>query len=279
MDSDSYAQDAVVQYYDGDFPWSDGTPATGADDDILADMRASVHRYRALATRAGGAVLDLCCGTGRIAIPLARAGLRVTGVDISDGMLAGFRRHLEREDDDTRARIELVQADIRELALEERDFGLAIIPYSSLLLIDSLEEQRRAVQAVARHLGPEHLFALDIINPFCMRLRGESTATPMPTRINVRTGNEYTRFSQLSPLDESGRQRVYGWYSERAPDGAVVETPYSFWWRPLFPWEIERLLRESGFTVLSATEDYGDAPYTARSRNLFLIAKRAAIPA
>lgn len=266
-------QDALVDYYDSDFPWIDDARTPDCDDGGTSDRLSCLRFYQDLATSAGGEVLELCCGTGRIAIPLARAGVCLTGVDISIGMLDGFRRHLEGEDAATRARIRLVQADIRDLALEKRDFPLAVIPFSSLMLLDSLEGQRRAIQAVVRHLAPGGLLALDLINPFVLPLGGTESAEALESRVNIRTGNEYTQYSQASRMDATGRQRVFGWYSERAADGSVSERPFSLWWRPIFPWEIAGMLGEAGFVVASYHGDYGTEPYSVASRYLYIVAR------
>ena len=56
-----------------------------------------IARYREIVRACGGPVLELCCGTGRIAIPIARDGYHVVGVDVSTGMLGQFRENLQDE--------------------------------------------------------------------------------------------------------------------------------------------------------------------------------------
>ena len=274
LQKDTVERDALVDYYDSDFPWVDDTRPSECEDGGTSDRLACLRFYRDLASSAGGEVLELCCGTGRIAVPLARAGVQITGIDNSSGMLDGFRRHLQEENVATRARITLVQADIRELALEKRDFSLAIIPFSSLMLVDSLEGQRLAIQCVARHLAHGGLLALDLINPFVLPLGGTKSAEPLESRVNIRTGNEYVQYSQASRMDASGRQHVIGWYSERAMDGSLSERPFSLWWRPIFPWEIAGMLGEAGFTVISYHGDFGTEAYSVASRYLYVVAER-----
>src|SRR5829696_4900455 len=75
--------------------------------------RRDVPFWRNLAAHAGGSVLELVCGTGRISIPVSRAGVSVTGIDRSAEMLAHARVRLRRSRVATR--VKLVQGDIRHL--------------------------------------------------------------------------------------------------------------------------------------------------------------------
>ena len=58
--------------------------------------RRDVPFWRTLALQSDGPVLELGCGTGRISIPLARAGVSVVGIDRSDAMLARARQRIRR---------------------------------------------------------------------------------------------------------------------------------------------------------------------------------------
>src|SRR3954471_10616301 len=75
--------------------------------------RRDVPFWRNLAVHAGGPVLELGCGTGRIALPLARAGVHVVGIDRSEAMLARARARVSRAA--KAGRIDLVRGDIRFL--------------------------------------------------------------------------------------------------------------------------------------------------------------------
>src|SRR5499427_10174161 len=75
--------------------------------------RRDVPFWRTLAVQAGGPVLELGCGTGRISMPLARAGVTLVGVDRSEPMLARARRRVRRSHLEKNLR--LVRCDIRSL--------------------------------------------------------------------------------------------------------------------------------------------------------------------
>src|SRR5690242_5009291 len=93
----------------------DTTPDFGAFYDAvpLYSTRGDVALYLDEAARAGepGTVLEIGCGTGRLTLPLARAGHVVTGVDLSPAMLARARSKLAAEPPEVRARVTLLEAD------------------------------------------------------------------------------------------------------------------------------------------------------------------------
>src|SRR6186997_1849648 len=79
--------------------------------------RADVSFFVEAAREAGSPILEVGCGTGRVLIPTARAGLEIVGLDLSPHMLAVCREHLGQESETVRSRVQLVQADMRHFDL------------------------------------------------------------------------------------------------------------------------------------------------------------------
>ena len=134
----------------------------------LADDPGDLDLYRALAARAGGPVIELATGTGRLAVPLAAGGLEVVGVDNDPAMLARARA---RWDAARRARgirrggrLRLVQADIFELAPDPR-FGLAILALNTCFVLGDAARQQAALAVLARHLRRGGLAVVDVWLP------------------------------------------------------------------------------------------------------------------
>jgi len=276
VNSGARADDPAVVYYDSDYPWEDDDryPENFDSAALAIGLGADVRRFRALATRVEGALLELCCGSGRVAIPLARDGRYVTAVDVSRGMLAGLQGRLEREDVTVRARIDVVEQDVTRLALPRDDYTLAILAFNSLILIPDAEGQRAALHAAYRHLAPGGLLALDIANPLALDLRDSGGPRPVITRRNVHTGRRYTRYSAVDAMDAEQRQRLHGWYDEYDAAGRVHRVPYEFRWRLIFPWELDALLAEAGFDISAVEGDYSGSPYTPSSPTLLVQARK-----
>ena len=140
------AYDAIAALYD---PWS-------------RSVTEDVDFYVAQARKSGGPVVELGVGTGRIAVPVARAGVHVIGVDDSEGMLAVCRRAAEEAG--VSDRIELRLGDLRRPPVPER-VPLVTCPFRALLHLESDGERLDALRAVYRLLLPGGRFVFDVFAP------------------------------------------------------------------------------------------------------------------
>ena len=117
------------------------------------------------AAAAGGDVLELAAGSGRVAIALARKGFHVTGLELSEGMLARARRRTAHLPPEVRARLTWTQGDMARFDLPGRRFGLVFVAFNSFWLLTDPAAQRACLACVARHLAPGGRLALDLFPP------------------------------------------------------------------------------------------------------------------
>ncbi|MEH2622813.1 2-polyprenyl-3-methyl-5-hydroxy-6-metoxy-1,4-benzoquinol methylase [Bradyrhizobium sp. AZCC 1719] len=130
--------------------------------DLIAPRDPAMERfYVETARERGGRVLDLACGSGRLTIPLARSGLRVTGGDLSAKMLERARRSAEAQS----VQLDLVQLDMRHFDLKGRTFDTIIVAVNSVLHLHSSDDFRGFFQSVARHLSPKGRLVFDAFFP------------------------------------------------------------------------------------------------------------------
>jgi SAM-dependent methyltransferase len=128
----------------------------------LQDDPGDLDLWTALAAEAGGPVLELMAGSGRVAVPLAEEGHPVTAVDIDAAMLARARRRAEACGSEVAARVDPVLADATTLDLgPDRRFRLSFVALNSILLLPSRAAQRAAWQVLAAHLEPGGVAAVD----------------------------------------------------------------------------------------------------------------------
>jgi SAM-dependent methyltransferase len=164
------------------------------DVDLVEDP-GDLDLYMALAGRAHGPILELCVGSGRLAVPLAEAGWPVSGVDLDPAMLDRARRRAAAAGREVEGRLTLIEADARTVRLEER-FRLAFISLNSLLLLGDRAAQAAAVGTLADHLEPGGIAVVDVWLPdaddlarYDGRLFLEYTRTdPESGRVVVKTG-------------------------------------------------------------------------------------------
>ena len=138
------AYDQIARLYD---PWSRS---------VVEDVEFYVDE----AVRSGGPVLELGVGTARIAVPVAAAGVEVVGIDLSQGMLEVARERAALAG----VEIDLRPGDMREPPVEGT-FPLVLIPFRSLLHMETDPDRRAALRAVARLLAPGGRFVFDVFTP------------------------------------------------------------------------------------------------------------------
>ena len=128
----------------------------------LLDDPGDLDLWLALAEQAGGPVIELMAGTGRIAVPLAEAGFTVTAVDLDPAMLRRAAHRAAAAGEEVERRLELVLGDILSLELAAAGtFRLGIVALNSMLLLRTREAQGAAWTALAAHLAPGGLAAVD----------------------------------------------------------------------------------------------------------------------
>src|SRR5262249_29210954 len=182
--------------------------------------------------------------------------------------------NLERVGGDLSARVQLIEQDVADLSLCGREFPLAIMAFNSFLCITDFEGQCRALHSVAKHLRPSGILVLDVINPLGLSLQGEHEPKPFFTRRSDASGAVYTRFAMADAFDENQKQRLHGWYDEIDAAGTVKRKFYSLFWRPVFRFELELMLRQAGLTVVSVEGGHQKEPYTATSPRMFVRARK-----
>lgn len=111
------------------------------------------------ASKTGGPILELACGTGRILTSIAKLGFEVVGLDLSSDMLEVFREKISK-DKDLANRVELVCGDMESFDLK-RKFNLIFISNSSFLLVESDSGKLNVLNCMARHLSDDGLCIID----------------------------------------------------------------------------------------------------------------------
>jgi len=219
----------------------------------------------------GQSVLELACGTGRVTLPIAAAGARVTGIDNSPAMLEVARS--KSSGDNPR----WVEADMTSFDLEER-FGLALIPFRSFLHLLTTEDQKACLRRVHEHLVPGGRLALNFFNPDLVMMAGWLGARGRTRRLVEKQGEvERWERARYSP---SGQTLDYEEMDERLSDAdAVISRVYrNMRLRYVYRYEMEHLLALCGFEVEALYGWFDRRPFTDESREMVWLARRRAIP-
>jgi len=133
----------------------------GAAYDLLNQDRVQdIDFYVRTAQESGGPVLELCCGTGRVTIPVAQAGLDITGLEINASMLAQAQRKAPRD----LQGIRWVQGNATYFEFA-RKFRLIMLPFNSMQLLGDNRALKSFFRNVHAHLEPDGWFVFDVMNP------------------------------------------------------------------------------------------------------------------
>lgn len=243
---DEYAE--VADLYDHVVPYA-----------TRGDVAFFVDEARA----AAGPVLEVGCGTGRVLIPTARAGVEIAGLDGSAAMLARCRAMLNAEPPHVRERVQLHEADMRDFALG-RDFALVTLPFRPFQHLLTVDDQLACLHCIREHLVDGGRVILDLFNPSLDFLVNRPTGVEMPEgppvtlpdgRSLERTFRvvESNRFTQVNTVE-----LIY--YVTHA-DGRKDRRVHAFGMRYLFRYEAEHLLARAGFRVEQLYAGYDRSPY------------------
>jgi SAM-dependent methyltransferase len=234
-----------------------------------------VDFYKRLAQQLGGPVLEVACGTGRITLALAQAGLSVVGVDRSEPMLSIARRKLSALPAAVQERVMLLNQDMTALGLGRR-FGLVFVPARSFQHLLTVQLQRKSLRAFHRHLCPTGRLVLQLFDPRLDLLIDDPANMPGLSGANPETGRRYMGTMLRTTLDHLNQVRRDVWhYAEIGANGEVlVQDTREMALRWTYRWELHHLLGLCGFAVEAEYSDYlGSAP--AYGKELILAARPA----
>ena len=154
-------------------------PSTDYDEyGIIAQFYDYVVPYRSrqdvgffveMARQSKGPVLEIGCGTGRVLIPTARAGIDIVGLDLSSSMLSICKEKLSQEPEEVKSKVRLMKADMRRFDLGQ-EFGLVTTPFRPFQHLTEVEDQLACLAGIYRHLCDAGMLALDLFNPHLPRL-------------------------------------------------------------------------------------------------------------
>jgi len=222
-----------------------------------SSVEGDIDFYRRLAGETGGPILDVGCGTGRVATALVADGHEVVGIDLSAPMLRLAEQRREALSADVAARLSFHQADMTTLDLG-RDFALVVAPSRVFQFLLTTDAQRQALAALRSHLRPDARLVLDLFDPLLDRVVPSAEVTARGGElVHPTTGNRVTwEVTGRSP-DPARQLIVEEWAaSEIDASGQVLRTDTE---RLTLRWSLRsemRLLFE--LAGLKVVADYGD---------------------
>jgi SAM-dependent methyltransferase len=232
--------------------------------------RRDVPFWRTLALQHDGPVLELGCGTGRISIPLAKAGVSLVGIDRSEAMLARACQRVRRGR--LRSRTHLLRGDIRTLPFRPATFPLVMAPYGVLQSLLRERDLAATIDAVARVLKRGGTFGIELVADLPswkeykrrVSLKGwrggrRGTHVTLVETVHQDPARRLTIFDQQF-IERRGRQRR--------------THSFSLTFRTLSVPQMTRRLENGGFEVSALLGDYRGGPWDPRADVWMILARR-----
>ena len=257
-----YKSEAIAELYDHVVPYA---------------ARSDVEFYVKAAREVGPPVLELGCGTGRILIPTARAGVDIVGLDSAETMLGKCRKRLESEPEEVRSRVRLLHGQMQDFDLDTK-FRLITTPFRPFQHLLTVEDQIACLRQVHAHLHEGGIFILDVFNPSIEMLAARNIGAEIDEepefvlpdgRRVIRQHRTVSRdlFNQIND-EELVYYLTY-------PDGTQETLVDAIRMRYLYRFEAEHLLGRCGFRLLDVWADYDKSPYgSTYPGELVLVAQR-----
>ncbi len=234
--STDQSYEATAQYYDGAYA-------------TVTSLGADVAFYKALAVAGGGPVLELGCGTGRVLLPIAAAGLPCAGIDASPAMLDELRRKPGG------AGVTLACARMESFDLPGRRFALIYSAFRAFQHLDTVEQQLACLARVREHLAPGGVFAFDVFNPRLDLLATETR--PEEFDLTFRQGDREVQRLVATRYDRARQvSHVTMRYIESGGGAAPQEKVVAFTMRWFWRFELEHLLQRAGFREVTIHGDF-----------------------
>ncbi len=223
--------------------------------------------FAGLAERTGRRILELGCGTGRVALPLAEAGYKVTGLDLSVPMLERARENARALSPENQQRLRFVEGDMTGFDLPGA-FDLVIIAFRSFQMLLTPEDERNCLETIHRHLAPGGRLVIDVFDPLLDLLAPgtvtipESDARPVRRGTHPATGNTVSVSTVLrtNRVLEQVLEEIWRFTETNAAGETVREEEEVLRMRWIYRYEMRHLLELCGFDVEAEYSDFHGSP-------------------
>lgn len=201
-------------------------------------------------------ILELCCGTGRLTLPIAKDGYNICGVDYTSSMLEqakakAFQAGLE---------IRFIQADIRTLNLQER-FDLIFIPFNSIHHLYKNEDLFKTLERVKSHLKEGGLFLLDCFNPNIQYIVEGQKEQKVIAEYVTKDGRKVLIKQTMHYENATQVNRIEWHYFINGKFHSIQNIDM----RLFFPQELDSYLQRAGFNVIHKLGDFEEKVFNDNS--------------
>lgn len=201
-------------------------------------------------------ILELCCGTGRLTLPIAKDGYDISGVDYTSSMLEQAKVKASEEG----LKVEFIEADIRTLELPEK-YDLIFIPFNSIHHLYKNEDLFKALKAVKSHLKKGSLFLLDCFNPNIQFIVEGEKGQQEIAQYTTHDGREVSIKQVMRYENKTQINRIEWHYFINGAFDSIQNLDM----RLFFPQELDSYLEWNGFSIIHKFGDFEEKAFNDHS--------------
>ena len=224
---------------------------------------ADLHFYKRWLPKSKDArILELCCGTGRLTIPIAKDGYDIKGVDYTSPMLERAKEKASQAE----LKIDFIEADIRELNLGEK-FDLIFIPFNSIHHLYKNEDLFDTLKVVRNHLKEKGLFLLDCFNPNIQYIVENERKQQVIAEYTTNDGRKVLIKQSMHYESASQINRIKWQYFIDDKFHSVQNMDM----RLFFPQELNSYFKQIGFNIVHKFGDFTEGEFNDNSEKQIYI--------
>lgn len=243
------------------------------DADIYDGLNTSMDDLpfysRWLKRRANGNILELCCGTGRLTIPLTQEGYNITGVDNSTSML---KQAIEKANK-LNIPIKFIESDIRTLDLSEA-YDIVFIPFNSIHHLYTNQDFFDVLGNVRKYLKEDGYFIFDCFNPNIHYIVNSEKDENIIAEYSTKDGRKVCIKQTMTYENKTQINRIKWHYYINGEFNSTQNMDM----RLFFPKEIDAYLSISGFEIIDKFGGFGEEIFDNKSEKQIFVCKKTMIP-
>ena len=240
--------------------------------------RGDQEFYIDLCRSHGGKVLELGCGTGRILLPVASAGLDIVGLDVSEHMLTRCRNKVTAQPQEVQDRIRLSHGNMIDFQFDDI-FTTVIIPFRAFQHILAVGDQLSCLRCVNAHLEKGGCLSFDCFQVDFQKItdpRSVEETEDLPD-IKLTDGRKMRRCNRIiatHPAEQYNDVEIIYYLTDT--NGKTERLVQGFPFRYFFRYELEHLLARSGFELAGLFGDFDRSPLDDGSTDMIFVARKVA---
>ena len=232
--------------------------------DKLNNFDGDIDFYYDLANEHNERVLELCCGTARLTIPLKEKGINISGLDFTKSMLEGAKEKARKRGLD----IEFISGDMRDFDLG-RKFSMIFIPFNSLQNTYTIEDVSRVFSTVAKHLTDDGIFVFEIFNPSIHLMIGREKEFAEIDKFTLDNGDEVV-LSEKTKYDSATQTLRCIW--RYTIGDKVIDQKLDM--RCYYPLEADLMVTYNDFEIINKYGNFDKSEFTSESMKQIYVCKK-----